>query len=206
FNVTDILSAAQAEATTKQEAAAELEKSLLKSQDKYSQSQDRLLMSQEDIRIQLVRRVQAVDKYDETVGVLRADLQTSRLLASQKSSELNQLQGEGKRDKQGWELGTQATASAMNTLRESLKDLGNKNTDLVKNNSSVKQARSLLKAAQLHAQSRDLDHSQGNRVLTLQTEDLLFRLEVFNPHYLYGLCVFNPHYLYGLCALNPHYL
>jgi hypothetical protein len=68
----------QAEAVTKQEAASELEKSLLKSQDKYSQSQDRLLMSQEDIRIQLVRRVRAVDSYDETVGILRAELQTSR--------------------------------------------------------------------------------------------------------------------------------
>jgi cell division septum initiation protein DivIVA len=158
-------------------------------------------MTSEDLRLQVQRPPTLVLNYEDRVGALKSELQKTKLLATSKTNEVILLQTESRKLQEKLELGSQAFTSQITSLQDNVRELSNKNSEFVKSNTSTKQKLSSktieceqlskdvgdlkqnLKQLNLITQQRELDASQTIKNLSLQGEELAFKLQSMATQY-----------------------
>jgi chromosome segregation ATPase len=195
FNVTEILNATQGAVKVAEEQLVALDKKLDAATAAKLHLGDKLAMANEDLRLQVQRMPAAVLQYEERIGSLKSELQQVKLVATSKTNDLFLLQSEAKKLRDKFELGNTTFSAQLNALQDNLRDVTNKNSELVKSNAALKQKlatkmsdsetlykdlsdlKQQLKSQALAMQQKELENGQNIRSLTLQCEEVGFQLQ-----------------------------
>lgn len=195
FNLTETINTTQNQVRELQDAATVTAAKLSNTQAAQALATDRWLMTSEDLRTQVGRVPALTLHFEDRIGALKAELQKTKLLATGKTNEVFLLTTESKKLQEKLELGSQAYTNQINALQDQVRELSAKNAELVKGNASAKQKlaskttecehlgkevaelKQALKQQTLTAQQRELESNQTIKGLTLQGEDVAFKLQ-----------------------------